>query len=69
MLNMRFGGLQFFLQKLSGLELCRYHQKNDCYYNDTDEKSEEFSGPSHLCSTFRSLAVAFGKMFTLDLKV
>ena len=30
--------------------------------------SEELSELSHLCSTIRSLAVAFGKTFTLDLK-
>ena len=46
-----------------------YHKKNpDCYYNDNDKRSGELSGPSDLCSTFRSLAVAFGKTFTLDLK-
>ena len=53
-----WGPLNFFLGG--------YHQKNDCYYNDTDKRSEELSGPSHLCSTFRSLAVAFGKAFTLE---
>ena len=62
MLNMRF------VQKIGGLVFLGYHKKNDCYYNDFDKRIEELSGPSDLCSTFKSLAVAFGKTFTLVLK-
>ena len=43
-------------------------KRKDCHYNDIDKRSGELSGPSDLCSTFRSLAVAFGKTFTLGLK-
>ena len=68
MLHMRSGGLQIFVQKIGGLVFFGYHKKTDCYYNDIDKRSGELSGPSDLCSTFRSLAVAFGKTFTLDLK-
>ena len=68
MLNTRFGGLQIFVQKIEGLVFFGYHKKDDCYYNDIDKRSEEISGPSHLCSTFRRLAVSFGKTFTLELK-
>ena len=69
MLNMRSGDLQIFVQKIGGLVSFGYHKKkNDCYYNDIDKRSGELSGPSDLCSTFRSLVVAFGKTFTLDLK-
>ena len=56
-------------RKLGVLYLLGVRRKvNDCYYNDIDKRSGELSGPSNLCSTFRSLAVAFGKAFTLDLK-
>ena len=65
---MRSGGLQIFVQKIGGLVSFGHHEKNDYQYNDIDKRSVELSGPSDLCSTFRSLAVAFRKTFTLDLK-
>ena len=68
MLNMRSGGLQIFVEKIGSLLSFGYHKKNDCYYNDIDKRSGELSAPSDLCSTFRSLAVAFEITFTLDLK-
>ena len=67
MLNMRSGASKFLYRKLGVLYLLGI-TKNDCYYNDIDKRSEELSGPSDLCSTFRSLAVSFGRTFTLDLK-
>ena len=65
---MRSGVLQIFVQKIGSLVSFGYHKKSDCYYNDDDKRSGELSEPSDLCSTFRRLAVAFGKNFTLDLK-
>ena len=55
-------------RKLGVLYLLGITKNDDCYYNDIDKRSGELSGPFDLCSTFRSLAVAFGKTFTLDLK-
>ena len=69
MLNMRSGGLQTFVQKIGDLVSFGYYKKKKkrlLYYNDIDKRSGELSGPSDLCSTFRSLAVAFGRTFTLD---
>ena len=59
---MRSGGIQIFVQKIGGLVSFGYHKKNDRYYNDIDKRNGELSGPSDLCSTFISLAVAFGKL-------
>ena len=61
-----WGISKFFYRKLGALNFFRYHQNNDCY-NDIDKTSKELSGTSHLCSTIRSRAVAFGNTFTLDL--
>ena len=61
MLNMRFGGSQNFCTENWGSCIFRYHKKYD-YYNDIDKRSEEISGPSDLCSAFRSLAVLLGQL-------
>ena len=70
MLNMGFGVSKFLYRKLGVFYLLGYHKKKtDCYYDDIDKRSGELSGPSYLCSTFRSLPVAFGNTFTFDFKV
>ena len=68
MLNVRSGDLQIFAQRIGSLVSFGYHKKTDCYYIDNDKRCGEVSGPSDLCLTFKSLADAFGKPFTLDLK-
>ena len=68
MLNMRSGGSPNFCTENWGSCIFWVSQKNNCYYNDIDKRSGELSGPSDLCSIFRSLVVAFGKTFALDLK-
>ena len=59
MLNVSSGGSPNFCTE--NWESCIFwvSQKTDCYYNDNEV--ENFLGPSDLCSTFKSLAVAFGK--------
>ena len=43
-LNMKLGGVQIFPHKIWwALHFCLYHQKNNCYHDDTDKRSEGLS--------------------------
>ena len=68
MLNMRFGGSPILYRKLGVLHLSGITKK-DCYYNDSDKRSEELSEPYHLCSLIQKSCSCFWENFHIGFKV